>query len=262
MTRRRLLVPLAAVVAVALAAAVLLGVRARGGSGARAAAVPGPVLLVPGYGGSLRSLDPIAAVVRAMGRVAIEVPLPGDGTGDLRTSAAALDRAARAQQSAGASSVDVVGYSAGGVIAHLWARELGGDRLARRIVTLGAPHHGAQIAALGTLLGDPTICPEGCRQLAPGSPLLSSLGAAADPGPAWVSLWSRSDGFVTPADSGRLEGALDVPLQAVCADDRTVHTDLPGDPLVLGLVTRALGPGLPAVPPPDQCAALRAGAPR
>src|SRR4051794_39813062 len=77
--------------------------------------VPGPVLLVPGYGGSTASLRPLAERLRAEGRDATVVDLPGDGRGDLHAAADALDEAVSAALAAGAKSVDLVGYSAGGV---------------------------------------------------------------------------------------------------------------------------------------------------
>ena len=48
----------------------------------------------------------------------------------------------------GTDSVDVVGYSAGGVIARLFVRDDGGDSVVRRVLTLGSPHHGTDVAAL------------------------------------------------------------------------------------------------------------------
>ena len=41
--------------------------------------VVGPVLLVPGYGGSTGSLESLADLLRGAGRTAIVVSLPGDG---------------------------------------------------------------------------------------------------------------------------------------------------------------------------------------
>ncbi|NHC14730.1 lipase [Motilibacter sp. E257] len=222
--------------------------------------VPGPVLLVPGYGGSTASLQPLAERVRAAGRDATVVDLPGDGRGDLREAAASLDTSVTAALSSGAHSVDLVGYSAGGVTIRLWVREHAGETKARRIVTLGSPHHGAQVAALGVLLGDDEVCPLGCQQLAPNSEVLTELNAGdeAPEGPRWVSVWSRYDDVVTPVDSASLLGAVDVPLQDVCADSRADHGALPRDPLATGLVLAAIGPGLDSVPGPGECAELRA----
>jgi hypothetical protein len=46
---------------------------------------PGPVLLVPGYGGNVQSLEPLAEALRSTGRTAVIVDPVGDGTGDLRS---------------------------------------------------------------------------------------------------------------------------------------------------------------------------------
>ena len=87
----------------------------------------GPVLLVPGYGGATAALDVLAAALRQSGRDATVVALAGDGTGDLREQAEVLDDAVqRALERTGAASVDLVGYSAGGVTVRLWTRDFGG----------------------------------------------------------------------------------------------------------------------------------------
>ena len=107
------------------------------------------MLLVPGYGGSTTSLEVLAARLRAAGREAVVVPLPGDGTEDLTCDVPPLvAAAAQAALAGGAPSVDVVGYSAGGVVARLW-EAAGGAAVTRRVVTLGSPHHGTSVAGLG-----------------------------------------------------------------------------------------------------------------
>ena len=137
---------------------------------------PGPVLLVPGYGGRVESLDPLAAALRAAGRDVRVVPRLGDGTGDLNAEAEHLAEAAdQALSETGAPSVDVIGYSAGGVVARLWVRDHGGDGRARRVLTLGSPHHGTSQAALGRELAGG--CPTACEQLVPDSDLLRRLNA-------------------------------------------------------------------------------------
>ncbi|MBC7639076.1 MAG: lipase, partial [Rhodoferax sp.] len=45
-------------------------------------ATPGPVLLVPGYGGSTASLQVLAAALRAGGRAAQVLTFDADGTGE------------------------------------------------------------------------------------------------------------------------------------------------------------------------------------
>src|SRR3954452_25240885 len=220
---------------------------------------PGPVLLLPGYGGSTASLERLAAKLRsATGRDVRVVRAGGNGPGDLTEQARALESTARGLLAAGAPSVDVVGYSAGGVVARIWADRFGGAGQARRIVTLGSPHHGTEVANVAAQLA-PEECPTACRQLAPDSDLLRGLPVGAIPGPRWVSLWTTRDDVVTPPSSGRLEGAVDVRLQAVCPDDRADHSGLPDDPLVAGVVVRALAPTpLTSAPRPAECKKLRA----
>jgi pimeloyl-ACP methyl ester carboxylesterase len=218
---------------------------------------PGPVLLVPGYGGSRDSLNVLAGRIRATGRSAEVIALPGDGTGDLTLQADALQAAVVAALAAGAPSVDVVGYSAGGVVVRLWVARHDGGHAARRVVTLGSPQHGTRLAALGASLGN-GVCPRACQQLVPGSTLLTDLDR--DPVPAglgWLSLWTANDETVTPPDSARLTGATNVELQSVCRDEVVQHGGLPTDPLVTGLVLRALAATPLVAPTAADCAALR-----
>jgi triacylglycerol lipase len=215
---------------------------------------PGPVLLVPGYGGNVDALQPLAAALRSAGRTAVIVEPVGDGTGDLRKQAGRLaDVAARVRDDAGAASVDVVGYSAGGVVARLWVREGGGGEVARRVLTLGSPHHGTSQAALGAEFAGG--CTEACEQLVPDSDLLRRLNAGDETpaGPLWVTVRSTSDQVVTPADSAALSGALNVVVQDVCPGSTVAHGDLPGHPVVLAALGSALGVEAPQAPPAVTC---------
>ena len=218
---------------------------------------PGTVILVPGYGGGQGSLNVLAGRLRAAGRTAVVLTLAGDGQGDLNQEADLLDAAVTTALDAGAPSVDLIGYSAGGVVVRLWLADYATARAARRVVTLGSPLHGAAIAGVGAGLV-PGACPVACQQLAPGSPLLTALNAKPIPsGLPWLSLWTATDQTVQPPDSARLDGAVNVELQGVCADAKEGHGDLPTDPLVTGLVLRALGTDPLRQPGPADCAALR-----
>ncbi len=222
---------------------------------------PGPVLLLPGYGGSVDGLQVLASSLRAAGRDVTVLTLPGGGTGDLTAQARTLGAAADAARTrTGANSVDVVGYSAGGVVARIWARNLGGGAQARRIVTLGSPQHGTQLAVLAAGFA-PQQCPLACQQLVPSSALLAALNAGDETpnGPQWVSLWTTLDQVVTPPESARLDGAVNIVLQDVCPASTVDHSGLPRDRLVGVLVAAELGAATAAQPGPGDCARLSAG---
>lgn len=221
----------------------------------------GPVLLVPGYGGSRESLLPLAARIEAAGRDAEVLALVGDGTGDLSAQVRVLDEAVDDALEAGAPSVDVVGYSAGGVVAGLWVARDDGPAKARRVVTLGAPLAGTTLAAAGAVSA-PDACPVACRQLAPGSAELAEL-ARAGVGSAvpWLSVWTSDDETVTPPETARLAGAVNVAIQDTCPGARVGHGDLPRDPAVAGLVLRGLSvqplSARPLAGGGGECASLR-----
>jgi triacylglycerol lipase len=255
--RRALVVAVTLIAAAAVTAAVVTVVLNRQAAPGPAGLVPqdrpGPVLLVPGYGGQRSSLAPLAARIRAAGRQAIVVALPGNGTGDLNADAAALNAAVARALAAGAPSVDMIGYSAGGVVVLLWARHDGGFAKARRVVTLGSPFHGTSLAA-GAEGFLPSACPPACQQLVPGSRLLAGIDATAVPArPRWVSLWTTDDQVVTPPGSARLAGALNVAIQSVCPAERISHGQLPANPVVTAIVLQAIGRGPVAAPTAADC---------
>jgi triacylglycerol lipase len=240
--RRILLLSVAVAVLVAVVAVVVTRLVGGGSSSVRPdQARPGPVLLVPGYGGSQTALARLAQRLVEAGRAAKVVTLPGDGTGDLLVQSDVLDKAVQAELSGGAPSVDIVGYSAGGVVTRLWVDRHDGAGVARRVVTLGSPMHGAQIAGLGAVFA-PGACPQACRQLAPGSDVLDKIDAESLPaGLPWLSIWTVNDEVVQPPDSARLNGAVNVALQSICPQAQVSHGGLPTDPAVTALVLQALG---------------------
>lgn len=212
---------------------------------------PGPVVAVTGYGGQVSALDPLVQRLRAQGReVAVLEPSAG-GTGDLRGEAARLAVLVRdTLDRTGAQSVDLVGYSAGGVVVRAYVRDRGGAAVVRRVVTLGSPHHGSGVAELA--LEAAGSCPTACEQLVPDSDLLRELNAGDETpeGPRWVTVRSTSDRVVTPTGSAALEGALDVLVQDLCPGADVQHGDLPGDPLVARVLDSALGAGPVTAPAP------------
>ncbi len=265
--RRRVLVAVLLAAVLLLAAVGAVGVLRRTADPAVAPVaarpaqdLPGPVLLVPGYGGGRGALRQLAGRIEATGRSATVLSLVGDGTGDLSTQVDVLDAAVDAALAAGAPSVDVVGYSAGGVVAGLWVARDDGARKARRVVTLGAPLAGTSLAATAAVVA-PDACPAACRQLAPGSAEIAEL-ARDRVGEAlpWLAVWTADDETVTPpAAAAQLAGAVSVQVQAVCPGARVPHGALPTDPVVTGIVLRALSDEPLAPVPAGSCTQARAG---
>jgi pimeloyl-ACP methyl ester carboxylesterase len=255
--RRRVLV---AGVALLVALAVLLTALVVARRGSSPSAVdqgrPGPVLLIPGYGGSVASLASLAASLRAAGHDVTVVDLPDHALGDLSDQATALGVAVRAALArTGAGSVDLVGYSAGGVVARLWVSEDGGAEVVRRLVTVGSPHHGTDLADLGALVQG--ACPAACQELSPSSAVLARLDAEPLPaGPQYLSLWTTQDDVVVPPSSAVVAGVPSPSLQSICPASRVRHSGLPSDPLVQRLVADALGQGPMPTWGPGDCARL------
>jgi len=248
-----------------LACLVVVGAAAAGiaaTTGGRAQATPDPrrpgyVLLIPGYGGSTGSLDVLAGRIRETGKMAIVVKLAGNGTGDLRTQADVLQGYVENAVKAGSGPVTIIGYSAGGVVAWLWDVADDGAARAARIITLGSPFHGTDLAALGnTFL--PGECPVACQQLVPGSSLLTGLADSSARRPPWLSLWTDDDTTVFPPSSASLDGAVNVRLQSVCPNLSVDHSQLPDDPLVDGIILHTLTTNTITQPTPAQCHTLTA----
>jgi pimeloyl-ACP methyl ester carboxylesterase len=98
----------------------------------------------------------------------------------------------------GYERVHVIGHSLGGLIARYYVTRLGGHERVHTLVTLGTPHQGTFNAyALPSNL---------CRQLRPGSDLMSELGAAVPHcRTRFVAYWSDLDEMVFPQRNAKLD---------------------------------------------------------
>ena len=150
----------------------------------------------------------------------------------------------------GAASVDVVGYSAGGVVARSWVRDHGGASVARRVLSVGSPQHGT--VGRGAGARDRRPVPDGLPSSS--SPTAtccagSTRGDETPGGPRFVSVWSTADEIVVPPDSARLDGAPRLHRAVRLPGAATAHGDLPADPVVLAALRRTLGRGARPRPP-------------
>jgi len=251
----------AGVTLVVAVVAALTGLKAAGvfkSAVARAtSAAPPVVVLVPGYGGSQSGVDVLAAHIRGIGMTTEVVRLPSHGTGDLDVQAETLNSYVNEALRTGTSQVDIVGYSAGGVVTRLWDEEDHGAQKVRRVITLGSPLNGTNLAATGNA-ADPGACPIACQELVPGSTFITKLHSVPlGSRPGWLSLWTTDDQTVKPPASARLAGAVNLPVQSVCPGIVISHGQLPVSPLVIGIVLRALGSGPLTTPGRADCTELQ-----
>ena len=103
--------------------------------------------------------------------------------------------------------VVLVGHSMGGLVARACLRDpRTRDRIAK-IVTLGTPHHGSELArrAVG----------ENGRQLRRGSAWLEALNGESSAPVPLVSIFSLHDNYVAPQGSAILPGADNMPLAGI-----------------------------------------------
>ena len=88
----------------------------------------------------------------------------------------------------------IIGHSKGGLVARRYIQHYGGDKRAKSLVTLGTPHHGTPVAALGVALMGFGLFSRSPGDMLPGSQLISRIGR--DFWPAHVpltSVFSRQD---------------------------------------------------------------------
>lgn len=181
--------------------------------------ISGTVILIPGYGGGSGGLQGLAGYLQAQGRPVVIADI-GDGTGDIVGYGGSVAAMASALIAQGAPSVDLVGYSMGGLVARSAAAA--NPQAIRRVATIASPHDGTQLAGLGTFLGGGSNCPTACQQMAPGSDFLEALPVASDER-RWLSAWSADDDVVRPADASELPGATNVEVMAACGTGSLDH---------------------------------------
>ncbi|HZX26941.1 MAG TPA: alpha/beta fold hydrolase [Telluria sp.] len=179
-----------------------------------------PVLLVHGYGCNSGYWSHLIARLDAAGI--------SHGGVDLEPMFASIDDFApalaqaveRLRAATGAARVTLVAHSMGGLVCRAYLRAFGDDAVAR-VVTLGTPHHGSRLAALG--LG------ANARQMRRDSGWLRELAAAESSArrARFTSIYTRHDNIVAPYASAELAGARNL------AFDGVGHVALGGDAAVL-----------------------------
>jgi triacylglycerol esterase/lipase EstA (alpha/beta hydrolase family) len=213
-----------------------------------------PVLVVGGLSEPQILLDTLRGNLQSHGFTVFTMALPGliAGTEDIGVSAQAVASEARSVLAeTGASQLDVVGHSEGGLALRYYIKNLGGAKQVRRYVSLGTPQHGTQLANLigrvpliGSLAA--AVC-TACAQMAVGSSFLAALNSPTDvPGAVtYTAIGTSHDELVTPAPQASFlqNGGTSAAVQQFCPNDVSLHIGLLLDRPTAGLVVSALHGG-------------------
>jgi len=157
----------------------------------------------------------------------------------------------------GASQVDIVGHSQGGMMPRYYLKFLGGAAKVHTLVGLAPSNHGTNLDGIETLAANyfpaavsliGTACPA-CTDQIVNSRFLTTLNAGGDtvPGVTYTVIATRFDEIVTPFTSTFLNGpdVKNITLQDVCPDDISEHIAISFDNAALTLVVNALDPAHP-----------------
>jgi triacylglycerol esterase/lipase EstA (alpha/beta hydrolase family) len=179
-----------------------------------------------------------------------------DGLGDIAASAQTMEKFVdKVLAATGASKVDVVGHSQGGLMPNYYIKFLGGASKVATFVALAPSNHGTTAEGLITLatqlniLGFTNailgIAGPGIAEQEQGSAFETRLFAGGDTvrGPHYVVIETDHDEVVTPYTNAFLKGpdVTDILLQDQCPADPVGHIGLFIDSVALQDVMNALG---------------------
>jgi triacylglycerol lipase len=165
-----------------------------------------PVVLVHGLTDTGTKMRYISDRLRAAGRKTYSIDLqPGTGEAPLELLAKQLEGFIN-RHLGEITTLDLVGFSMGGLVTRYYMQRLGGIDRVEHYVTLSAPHRGT-IAAYFTGKA-------GCVQMRPNSKFLRDLQSdvAMLAKVKFTSIWTAWDGIILPAHSSCLPVGKDVQI--------------------------------------------------
>lgn len=238
------------------------------------AAHPTPVVLVPGtfanFGANFVAIAPtlknagycVYALNYGMNWLSLGriggLDHVADSAGELKTFVN------RVLSSTGATKVDIVGHSQGGMMPNYYIKRLGGAAKVRTLVGIAPSNHGTTLSGIVTLgvnmnllgfvnsimlgIGTP-----GLYEQEAGSPFQQTLFGDGDTvsGPRYVVIETKHDEVVTPYTNAFLSGpnVTNILLQDQCPDDPVGHVGIFLDSPTIQNVLNQLGPNTPGFRP-------------
>ena len=183
------------------------------------------------------------------------------GTGEIAASAAQLASFVNTVLAAtGASKVDLVGHSQGGMMPRYYIDFLGGADKVNTFVALAPSNYGTTLDGLtqiASLLGISSLVNSGlnaadceaCVEQEEGSSFLANLNATPTvPGVKYTVIESKDDEVVTPYTNAFLPAAsnvTNVTVQNQCSLDGSDHLEIAADPIAMADMLNALDPADP-----------------
>jgi len=235
--------------------------------GCNSTAHPIPVVLVNGtFGNAVDDFGGLAPTLANAGYCVytFDYGAPSSlliqSTGPVRQSAQTL--ASYVQQvlaETGASQVNLIGHSQGGMLAEYYAKILGGARYVHDLVGLSPTTHGTTLDGLTLLAGlfpgasslIGGTCPA-CTDQETGSAVIGQLddGPIAQAGVSYTIIETLNETVVTPLGSSFIHepGVTNEYVQRYCPFDTVDHGDLSYDPVVFQVVLNALDPATARYP--------------
>ncbi len=235
---------------------------------------PYPVVLVHGtFANSAFSWQALSPMLANQGYCVFAlnygqtIPGPIYGTGEISASAQTLSTFVnKVLASTGASKVDIIGHSQGGMMPRYYIQNLGGASKVNMMIGIAASNEGTTADGIGTLAGDLTkligisfsdLGCTACDEQEVGSTFVTNLdsqsGGGTSPGVKYVNIESKYDEVITPYKNAFLPAASNVQnltLQDYCSTDFTEHIGIIYDPVTLALIVNALGPDSSTYKPP------------
>lgn len=157
-----------------------------------------PVLLIHGLDDTIRIFDRMAPFLQAHGRKVHAIGLtPSNGDVGLEHLAQQVADYV-ATSFAADQSLDLIGFSMGGIVSRYYLQRLGGLCRVQRFISLASPHHGTWTAYCRQNIG--------ARQMRPNSPFLQDLNqdVQALAAISVTSIWTPMDLMIIPAHSSEL----------------------------------------------------------
>ncbi|MFD9889049.1 esterase/lipase family protein [Amycolatopsis sp. NPDC059027] len=148
------------------------------------------------------------------------------------TTAEALGKTVRDVLSrTGAAKVDIVSHSMGGLNSRYCVKFAGCAGVTDHWISLSGANKGTTMANLCTALVT-------CREMVPGSAVLSKLNAAPalPAGTKWATLWTPNDRIIVPPTNTPIDGAENIEVTT----PGVTHTNIFRDPGVLDSVRKLL----------------------